>query len=164
VLCWLLSNSIKVICLEIGIHTINIVNNLKYTYQSQMAHLPTRIYTLPEILSILTTIPSPNISSAPSSTPSSVPSPTSSPTTPPKKRRYCTWCGLPGHRKATCTDLTAAFKLGVIRTRRGKICLVDGGKIPWPHGERCLKDWVLKNARSGEVETWRRETASVRSK
>lgn len=129
-----------------------------------MAHLPTRIYTLPEILSILTTIPSPNIPSAPSSTPSSVPSPTSSPTTPPKKRHYCTWCGLPGHRKATCTDLTAAFKLGVIRTRRGKICLVDGGKIPWPHGERCLKDWVLKNARSGEVETWRRETLGVRTK
>lgn len=69
-------------------------------------------------------------------------------TTPDGPRRYCTWCGMTGHVKNKCADLTAAFQAGVVHTRRGKICLGpiggSGESIPYPHGERCLREWVAK--------------------
>ncbi|KAL7271599.1 hypothetical protein RUND412_005629 [Rhizina undulata] len=79
--------------------------------------------------------------------PSSSPSPSVSSET----NRHCTWCGHGGHLKHDCHDLTAAFKAEVVHTRKGKICLGPTGKggdpIPYPHGEKTLRAWVLKNAK-----------------
>lgn len=116
-------------------------------------------YSLSEIIAILKNTPAPDLINDPPC-PSSRSYDTS--LSPPiltknvrLKRQYCTWCGRSGHAKYNCTDLTAAFKMGVIRTRRGKIYLIDGGKIPWPHGEKCLKDWVLRHGRSESLKEYR---------
>lgn len=130
-----------------------------------------RRYNLNEIIAILGDTPvlsptqsSPSISNCPP-----ISSPSNDSSGPPlpatytrQKRQYCTWCGRGGHEKTDCTDLTVAFKLRVIRTRRGKICLIDGGKIPWPHGEKCLKDWVLKHGKSDGLEEYRRVGTTLR--
>lgn len=129
-----------------------------------------RQYTLGEILTILENTPATTHSQDPStSSRSSISSASDEPsgrTVFPEcarqKRNYCTWCGRGGHAKNDCIDLTVAFKLGVIRTRRGKICLINGGKIPWPHGEKCLKDWVLRNGRSESIEIYRRARTAMR--
>lgn len=116
-------------------------------------------YSLSEIIAILKNTPAPDLvddSPCPSSRSSDTSlSPATLTTNVRLKRRYCTWCGRGGHAKDNCTDLTAAFKMGVIRTRRGKIFLIDGGKIPWPHGEKCLKDWVLRHGRSESLKEYR---------
>lgn len=132
----------------------------------EQAPLVERRYNISEIIAILgnTPVSSPNHGSPDPSSYSPIfsSSDTSSshppvPTSARLKRRYCTWCGRGGHAKDGCSDLTAALKMGVIRTRRGKICLIDGGKIPWPHGEKCLKDWVLRHGRSENLEEYRRQ-------
>lgn len=123
-----------------------------------------RRYNLSEIIAILknTPVSGPEHDSPSPSSHSSTSSSSDTSSSPPAptcvrlKRRYCTWCGRAGHAKDGCTDLTTAFKMGVIRARRGKICLINGGKIPWPHGEKCLKDWVLRHGRSGNLEEYRR--------
>lgn len=85
-------------------------------------------------------------------TPSSISTADSSPesTSPQRKvsHKHCSWCGHSGHQKQTCRDLTKAFKDGIVHARKGKICLGrpgDGGEpIPYPHGEKTLRDWVWK--------------------
>lgn len=126
--------------------------------------LTNRRYNLSEIIAILKNTPvsdPTHSSSSPSSCSSTPPLPDTPPIASPiptayvcRKRRYCTWCGRSGHAKDNCTDLTVAFKMGIIRTRRGKICLIDGGKIPWPHGEKCLRDWVLRHGRSESLKEY----------
>ncbi|RPA76246.1 hypothetical protein BJ508DRAFT_331319 [Ascobolus immersus RN42] len=62
--------------------------------------------------------------------------------------KHCTWCGHTGHQKQNCRDLTAAFRDGIVHARKGKICLGRSGEggepIPYPHGEKTLRDWVWK--------------------
>lgn len=136
------------------------------SHSSRMEKTPLveRRYNINEIIAILKNTPTSNLSHDPPhpSNYSAISSPPDTPSSRPPvptgarlKRRYCTWCGRAGHAKDGCSNLTAAFKMGVIRTRRGKICLIDGGKIPWPHGEKCLKDWVLRHGRSENLEEYR---------
>lgn len=93
------------------------------------------------------------ISSSRPSTSSASPQPTSQGK---PSVKHCSWCGHSGHQKQTCRDLTKAFKDGIVHARKGKICLGrpgEGGEpIPYPHGEKTLRDWVWKKRESLENE------------